>query len=164
VVVFPRASVLLLMAGGLLGACSDGLTDPAKLPVGSFNGRWDGAAWHGRSFAVLTHDTLFVFGHRPDPQYYYDEYIQARVVFTGRGSYFVPESAGQLAKITGGDAGYLPSAEGTLIVSGYDPNAGTLVGELTLTANHDGATWRARGAFHTPVYASFLEVPPVRNH
>lgn len=53
-----RARVLLTVLGALLSACSNGPGEPSELPLGSFAGQWDGAAWRGQAYAVLQGDTL----------------------------------------------------------------------------------------------------------
>lgn len=156
-----RRWVLSLLAVAAVGACN-GLADPSDQAMGSFVGRWDGEVWRGRAYAVLRGDTLHVVGHRPDPRYYYDEYVEARVLFTGPGRYAVPAKAGRLSKITGGDAGYFPDASGTLVVRSYDAQSRTVSGTVELRASHGGAVWEAQGQFHAPVYAGYDEVPPPR--
>lgn len=82
--------------------------------------------------------------------------------FSGRGTYSVAEAAGQLAKIVGADAGYFPSAAGTLTIDRYDAGARTVAGELRLHTEFDGSPWQATGRFQAPVYPSFQAVPPFR--
>ena len=153
---------LAALAAAILSACSSGPSDPSERQVGSFEGRWDGLPWRGRSYAVLQRDTLFVVGHRPDPKVYYDEYIRARVPFSGTGTYPIEGRAGQLAKISGGDAGYFPDATGTLTIRSYDAQARTVAGEISLRAESVNPAWHAQGEFHTPVYSSFAEVPSAK--
>jgi len=145
-------------AAALLAGCGDNL-----LPGddgGNFVGVWDGAAWTGRAWTVLQNDSLTVVGHRADPQHYYDEYVQAKVLFTGPGTYTISESAGQLAKITGGDAGYFPPASGTLVIRDYDAAAHTVSGDITLHAGSMQPAWNASGSFEAHVYTNFNQVPP----
>src|ERR1700741_1137473 len=150
--------------GGVLGR------DGARLPagdlwtapgsrLGTFDGTWDGAAWRGTAWAVLDGDSLTVVGHRPDPQYFYDEYVQARVRFAGPGTYPVPPSDGALAKIVGGDAGSFPPSDGTLVIYSYDAASHTISGALTLRAGSMSPAWNASGLFDAPVYSSFQAVP-----
>lgn len=153
---------LAALVAGILSACSLGPSDLSERRVGSFEGRWDGLPWRGHSYAVLQRDTLFVVGHRPDPMAYYDEYIRARVPFSGTGTYRIEGRAGQLAKIVGGDAGYFPDATGTLTIRSYDAQARTVAGEISLSAESVTPAWHAEGEFHTRVYSSFAEVPSAR--
>jgi hypothetical protein len=110
-------------------------------------------------YAVLQDDTLFIIAHRPDPKHFYDEYIRAKLQYTGPGSYAIPDPDGELMKITGGDAGYFPKAGGTLIVHGYSSQPLRVSGQLTLTADHSGTLWTADGEFDAPVYSSFAHIP-----
>lgn len=145
-------------AAALLAGCGDDLLPDEG--GGNFVGVWDGAAWSGRAWAVLQNDSLTVVGHRADPRYYYDEYVQAKVPFTGPGTYTIPESAGQLAKITGGDAGSFPPASGTLVIRAYDASAHTISGDLTLHAGSMQPAWNASGTFEAYVYTNSAQVPP----
>jgi hypothetical protein len=111
---------------------------------------------------VLQNDTLFIIAHRPDPEYFYDEYIHAKLRYTGPGSYAVPDSDGELRKITGGDAGHFPKAAGTLTVHGYSSQPHRVFGQLTLTADHFGTLWTVDGEFDAPVYSSFADIPWTR--
>jgi len=156
------ALVRAALAAAVLGGCSGGLLSDDGPGAGTFSGTWDGAAWNGRSYAVLHDDTMTVVGHRKDPQYYYDEYIQVQVAFTGPGTYAVSESAGVLKKITGGDAGFFPPAAGTLVIRGYDASAHTVAGQVTLRATSFQPAWDASGSFDAPVYSSFDQVPSSR--
>ncbi len=156
-----RTWLLPLLAAAALGACND-LVSPRDREVGSFVGSWDGQPWEGRSYAVLRDDTLHLVAHRPDPQFFYDEYIRASVPFRGAAAYQVPAAAGELAKITGGDAGYFPQASGNLLVTTYDAEGGTISGQIELRAPHDGRVWEAQGQFHARIYPSFQDVPPAR--
>lgn len=156
-----RTWVLAFAAVAALGAC-DVLTGSSDPEPGRFVGRWDGEAWRGRAYAVLRDDTLHVTGHRPDPRYYYDEYVSARVPFTGPGRYTVSLKEGRLSKMTGGDAGYFPDASGTLVIRSYDAAAATVTGSVELRAEHAGEVWVARGEFDAPVYARSQDVPQVR--
>ncbi len=157
-----RMLMQVVAAAGVLAACSDGLLAPGEREAGTFRGTWDGASWSGRSYAVLHDDTMTVVGHRKDPQYFYDEYIQARVAFTGPGTYAIGESGGQLGKIVGGDAGWTPPAAGTLVIRAYDASAHTVSGEVALRATSFTPAWDASGSFDAPVYSSFTQVPPAR--
>ena len=148
------------IAAGLLAGCADGLLPSRDGELGTFDGSWDGATWRGTAFAVLQGDSLTVVAHRPDPKYFYDEYVQVRVRFDGVGSYAVPEAAGGLSKITGGDAGYFPPAGGTLVITAYDAGSRAIAGSVTLRARSMNPEWIASGSFAAPVYSSLAEVPP----
>jgi hypothetical protein len=148
------------IAAGLLAGCSDGLLTSRDDELGTFDGTWDGATWRGTAYAVLQGDSLTVVGHRPDPKYFYDEYVQVRIRFTGPGTYTVPETAAGLAKITGGDAGSFPTADGTVVITGYDAGSRTISGAVILRARSMSPEWNASGSFAAPVYRSFAEVPP----
>jgi hypothetical protein len=151
---FSAIPLLLLVVSGCSGSPTGSSVDD-----GTFVGRWDGNRWEGHAYAVLQDDTLFIIAHRPDPEYFYDEYIHAKLPYTGPGSYAIPESDGELRKITGGDAGYFPKASGTLTVHDGPPEALRVSGQLTLTADHFGTLWTADGAFDAPVYSSFAHIP-----
>lgn len=157
----PRSVVrtwfLPLLAAAALGAC--GITE-ASPRVGTFDGEWDGDAWRGRAVAVLRDDTLWVTGHRPDPQYFYDEYVTARVPFRGPGAYTIRGDAGHLSRLTGGDAGSFTDAGGVLLVRSYDRAERVVTGTLTLRgADRD---WRVSGEFSAGVYDRSQDVPPAR--
>jgi hypothetical protein len=154
----PGSIVRMALAAGLLAGCSDILTSRDG-ELGTFDGTWDGATWRGSAYAVLQGDSLTVVGHRPDPRFFYDEYVQVRVRFDGPGSYPVPESDGMLSKIDGGDAGWMPYARGTLLVTAYDAGAGAVSGYVTLRASSFDPVWQASGNFTAPVYARFTDVP-----
>ena len=154
------AFVGMAIAAGLLAGCSDGLFGRGSLPRGTFDGSWDGAEWRGSAYAVLRHDSLFVVAHRPDPQYFYDEYVQAQVRFTGKGTYPIAETQARLSKITGGDAGWWSPSAGTLVIDGYDGHSHTVSGSVTLRGESMQPAWNASGRFDAPVYASFEQVPP----
>ena len=150
------ASVLLALAS----ACGESLLGPAPEGFGPFAGKWDGERWEAMGYAVLDGDTLHVVGHRPDPKYYYDEYVQVRVPYQGVGTYEIPAHRGSLAKITGGDAGYFPDAAGVLRITGYSAAEQRARGTLHLEADGPDGRWRFEdGAFEVPVYASFRDVP-----
>jgi len=153
------ALVGMVLASAVLGGCSGGLLPGGQAEPGTFSGTWDGAAWNGRSYAVLHHDTMTVVGHRKDPQYYYDEYIVVQVPFTGPGTYAVSESAGELKKLVGGDAGQFPPAAGTLVIQRYDASSHTVSGQVTLRATSLQPAWEASGSFDAPVYSSFDLAP-----
>lgn len=155
--------VRMALAAGVLAACSHGPASPGSLRPGTFDGSWDGAAWRGSAYAVLHGDSLTVVGHRPDPQFRYDEYVQARVRFTGPGPYSVAAHEGQLSKVVGGDAGSFPAAEGTLVIYAYDQAAHTILGSVTLRAGSVQPAWNATGRFEGPVYAGFQQVPQDRS-
>jgi hypothetical protein len=126
---------------------------------GSFVGQWDSRTWQGDAYAVLQGETLRFIAHRPDPQYLYDEYIEAELHFTGPGTYDIPLEAGRLSKVTGGDAGYFPSAAGSLVISEFDSETRTVAGTLALTAHHGGTEWVAAGQFSAPVFSEYQEIP-----
>lgn len=149
----------MAIAAGLLAGCSNGLLPSRDGGLGTFDGTWDGAAWRGSAYAVLQGDSLTVVGHRPDPKFFYDEYVQVRVRFDGPGTYSVPESDGMLSKIDGGDAGWMPYAGGTLLVTAYDAGSRTVSGYVTLRASSIAPAWQASGNFTAPVYARFADVP-----
>ncbi len=159
--IIRRAFVLPTLLGAILAACSSP-SHPSERLEGSFEGRWDDAPWRGRAYAVLRGDTLYVGAHRPDPKYFYDEHVQAQVLFSGAGTYPIRGRAGQLARITGGDAGHFPDAEGTLVVHSYNDQTRTVMGELYLHAESMQPAWQVQGQFRAPVYTSFTEVPPAR--
>lgn len=148
------------VAAVLLAGCADDLLPPDQ--GGNFVGVWDGAVWTGKAFAVLQNDSLTVVAHRKDPQYYYDEYVQAKVPFTGPGTYTIPESAGQLARIVGGDAGYFPPAAGTLVIRAYDASAHTVSGDVTLRATSMQPAWDATGSFEARVFTNFDQATSAR--
>lgn len=154
--------IALALAAGLTAACGDG-PFAASGGLGRFDGVWDGAAWRGSAYAVLQGDSLTLVGHRPDPKYFYDEYVQARIRFTGPGTYAVPESDGQLAKITGGDAGWFPPSGGTLVVRAYSAGERTISGTITLRSTTPSLEWNASGDFDAPVYTRFTDVPVDRS-
>jgi hypothetical protein len=151
---FSAIPLLLLLLSGCSGSPTASSVDP-----GTFVGRWDGSRWEGHAYAVLQNDTLFIIAHRPDPEYFYDEFIRAKLPYTGPGSYAVPEPDGELMKITGGDAGHFPRAGGTLTVHGYSSHPHRISGQLELTADHFGTLWTADGEFDAPVYSSFGDIP-----
>jgi hypothetical protein len=150
----------MALAAGLLAGCSGGLFGIGSLQQGTFEGTWDGAAWRGNAYAVLQGDSLTVVGRRPDPKYFYDEYVRVRVRFTGPGTYPVAESQGELGKIVGGDAGWFPPSAGTLVIDSYDQGSHTVSGSVTLRAESMQPAWDASGRFEAPVYSSFQQVPP----
>lgn len=149
----------MAIAGGLLAGCSDGLLTSRESELGTFDGTWDGATWRGTAYAVLQGDSLTVVGHRADPKFVYDEYVTATIRFAGPGSYSVAEPAGQLSKITGGDAGWMPRADGTLLITAYDAGSRTVSGYVTLRARSFDPEWQADGSFTAPVYPSLADVP-----
>lgn len=155
-----KTALCAATATALLAGCADDLLPDDT--GGNFVGTWDGAAWTGQAYAVLQNDSLTVVGHRADPQHFYDEYVQARVRFTGPGTYAIPESAGQLAQIVGGDAGTFPPAAGTLVIRDYDASAHTLSGDITLRAGSVQPAWDVSGTFRAYVYGSFDQVPTTR--
>lgn len=155
-----KTTLCAAAAATLLAGCSDVLYPGDG--VGTFTGTWDGTEWRGRAYAVLQDDSLTVIGHRPDPQYFYDEYVQAKVRYTGPGTYTIAESAGQLAKITGGDAGYFPPAQGTLVISAFNQATHSVSGTITLHAGSMQPAWNASGSFDAYVYTNFKQVPPAR--
>ena len=154
--------VRMAIAAGLLAGCADGLLAPDG-ELGTFDGTWDGASWRGSAYAVLQDDSLTVVAHRPDPQYFYDEYIQARVRFDGAGTYPVPEAAGLLSKIVGGDAGSIPPAAGTVVITGYDAGSRRVSGFVSLRARSVNPEWHATGSFTAPVYRNWGDVPADRS-
>jgi hypothetical protein len=154
------AYVGMALAAGFLAGCSDGLLGRGSLQRGTFEGSWDGDEWRGSAYAVLQNDSLTVVAHRPDPKYFYDEYVRIQVRFKGRGLYPVAESHGQLSKITGGDAGWMSPSAGTLVIDGYDESSHVVSGSLSLRAESMQPAWHASGRFDAPVYASFQQVPP----
>ena len=128
--------------------------------LGVVSGEWDGAAWRGYGYAVVSGEGILLVGHRPDPHYYYDEFVRAWFPFTGVGTYGVPDSTGALWKIVGGDAGEMPFAAGELRVTFADAGPRTLRGTLSLDAASRG--WHFRlGTFDVPVYSSWALVPNV---
>jgi hypothetical protein len=141
-------------------ACSD---DPVGLRTegyGRFAGIWNGEAWSGLGYAVIRNDTLFLVGHRPDSQYYYDEYVNVSTPFTGTGTYEIDPAEGRLSSITGGDAGYFPSASGTLSVTLYESESRRLEGTVSLVSASAGLPWTFEdGTFDVPIYREFSEVP-----
>ena len=145
-----------LLALGTLAAC-DGVFS-SRAAAGTFDGEWDGATWRGNAYAVLQHDTMTVVGHRPDPTYFYDEYVQARVHFTGPGTYALTAEQGALSQIVGGDAGSFTGAVGTLVVKSYDAGSHAVSGELRLDAAGP-ETWHVTGSFQASVYPSAALVP-----
>jgi hypothetical protein len=145
--------LLLLVAG-----CSGSPTS-SNVDRGAFIGRWDGSRWEGHAYAVLQNDTLFILAHRPDSKYFYDEYVHAKLQYAGPQTYSIPESAGELRKITGGDAGYFPKAGGTLTVHEHSLHPHRISGDLVLTADHFGTLWTVEGQFEAPVFSSFSEIP-----
>jgi len=152
----------VLLAATLAGCGGEG---PAAPPsgLGTVRGRWDGAAWDGRGYAVLHGNTLHLVGHRPDPRSFYEELVRARVPFRGVAAYQVGADAASLEQITGGDAGYLPSATGELRVTDYHAGTDRVRGTLWLVSANPHLPWRFEdGTFHVPVYARWEDVPPVR--
>src|SRR5688500_10019455 len=85
----PRLSALaaaaLLAAAGCVSG--DPLSPPPVAGLGTLEGRWDGEEWRGYGYAVLSADTLYLVGHRPDPKYFYDEVVQVQVPFRGAAAY-----------------------------------------------------------------------------
>ncbi|CAA9298898.1 MAG: hypothetical protein AVDCRST_MAG68-242 [uncultured Gemmatimonadetes bacterium] len=154
--------LLLALFLTLLAACDRGSTGPSDGRFGSFQGRWDGDPWHGLSYAVMDGDTLQIVGHRPDPKVYYDEFVVARIRFTGPGVYPVSGRAGHLSKLVGGDAGYFHDAGGTVIISGHDARERTVTGSVSLVADRADPDWRVDGTFSAPVYLDYRDVPRVR--
>jgi hypothetical protein len=128
---------------------------------GTVQGQWNDTSWSGLGYAVLHDDTLEIVGHRPDPRYYYDEYVRARVAFRGVGHYQVDAEEGSLRQITGGDAGHFPRSTGELRVGEYDAAAGRVRGTLALVSVEAHLPWRFEyGRFDVPVYAHWADVPP----
>jgi hypothetical protein len=160
-------SLIAVLFAPILGGCGRDTVAPQPLApragLGTFDGRWDGAAWHGYGYAVLVADTLFVVGHRPDPRYYYDEYVRARVLFHGVATYAVSAGMASLEQIVGGDAGYFPDAAGELDVTEYDASAARVRGVVQLASVEPSHPWKfEQGAFDVPVYARWQDVPRVR--
>jgi len=146
----------------LVVGCSDGPAAPVIDGTGEFTGAWDGSAWLGRGYAVLRGDTLHLIGHRPDTQYYYDEYVNLHFENRGSGTYALPGSgAARLMKITGGDAGWFPDAIGRVTIR-VGPTS--VSGSLELYADGpDGKLWRfERGRFSVPLYEEWSAVPVLR--
>jgi hypothetical protein len=147
-----RLAAVLLAAAG---CASDDPAAPSAIEgLGSLAGRWDGKEWRGYGYAVLQRDTLFLVGHRPDPQYFYDERVRARVPFRGAGTYELAVKDASLEQITGGDAGYFPGATGELQLTQYDATAARVRGTLRLTAAEHGFAWRfEQGSFGGGLHA-----------
>ena len=144
-----------------ISACGGGgptALGPAE-GFGPFTGRWDGESWRGYGFAVVRDDSLFLSAHRPDPRYYYDEYVRVATPFAGIGTYEIAADGGRLAKMTGGDAGHFPSASGTLRVTSYEIGSGTIKGTIALVSAKEALPWTFLGAFSVPIYESFEAVP-----
>jgi hypothetical protein len=143
----------------LVASCGRDPAAPVIEGTGEFSGTWDGTRWLGRGYAVIDGETLFLVGHRPDPRYYYDEFVRVELEHRGNGTYSVPESgSARLEKVTGGDAGYFPDASGTLTISS---NSEKVSGFVELQAlGPDGKLWRfKRGRFSVPVYHGFTDSP-----
>jgi len=156
------AAVLLAAAGCVSG---DPLSPPPVAGLGTLEGRWDGEAWRGYGYAVLSADTLYLVGHRPDPKYFYDEVVQVQVPFRGAATYPLTVKEATLRQITGGDAGYFPGAVGELRVTHHDRAAARIQGTISLTAAEQSFRWRFEdGTFDAPVYARWEDVPRVRGH
>jgi len=155
-----KTTLCAVAAAALLGGCADDLLPDEG--GGNFVGTWNGTVWTGQAYAVLRNDSLTVVGHRADPQHAYDEYVQARVRFTGPDTYTFAESDGQLAQVVGGDAGTFPPAAGTLVIRDYNASAHTISGDITLHAGSVQPAWDVSGTFQAYVYASFTEVPTTR--
>ena len=145
----------------VLACGGDGPTDPeSDEGFGPFTGKWNGEEWQGLGAAVIRNDSLYLAGHRPDPQFYYDEYVNVATPFTGEGTYEIDADGGRLSSVTGGDAGFFPEASGTLRITGYDPESRTLTGTVELTSARESLPWTfLDGAFSVPVYESFAAVP-----
>lgn len=160
----------VLTIGTLLGAAvaaGCGGRDPVspRADLGSFVGRWDGASWRGQGYAVLAADTLYLVGHRPDARYFYDEYVRVKVRFQGEATYTLESSDAAMWQVTGGDAGYLPSAAGEMRVTRYDATAARISGTVRLATTGGTHTWRFDdGTFAVPVFADWAEVPPPTRH
>ena len=154
--------VAVLVASALHACDGDDPFEPA-LGLGTFEGRWDGLEWRGQGYAVLVGDTLYVTGHRPDPRYFYDEFVRARVPFTGAATYAVDSTRAELQQIVGGDAGHSASARGELRVTAYDAAARRVRGTVQLTTVRPEMPWRFEGGvFDVPVYVSWSDVPRLR--
>jgi hypothetical protein len=128
---------------------------------GPFEGEWDGRAWRGRGYVVLTGDSLFLFGHRrPVDEQFYDEIVRVSIAFNGVGSYTIVGEHAQLGKVVGGDAGYFTSASGVLEIARADRINLRAEGTLELRGqSHDG-TWRLeRVTFNVPIYTRFDQPP-----
>ncbi len=105
-------------------------------------------------------DTLYLFGHRPDPRYFYDEYVNIQVPFRGAGRYALATSDASLWQITGGDAGHFLGAAGELHVTRYDAAGARLRGTVRLAGAERGLSWRfEQGSFDVPVYTDRADVP-----
>lgn len=156
-------TVFLCLTGAFSAGCLESTTAPARTEGpelrGSFAGHWDSETWQGDAYAVLQGETLFLIAHRPDPRYFYDEYIEAELHFTGPGTYDIAREAGRLSKITGGDAGYFPSAAGLLVVREFDSATRTVAGTLVLTADHNQTEWVVEGQFTAPVFSESRQIP-----
>ena len=155
------ARLIAAVCAMVISACGG---DPTALdPVegfGPFTGRWNGESWRGYGYAVVRNDSLFLVAHRPDPRYYYDEYVRVTTPFAGRGTYEIAADGGRLAQVTGGDAGHFPSASGTLRVTSYEIGSGMMKGTVSLVSANDALPWTfVGGAFSVPVYESFAAVP-----
>ena len=152
--------LLTLVVLALAGCANDGF-EPMR-GFGTFEGQWDGMEWHGQGYAVLVNDTLYITGHRPDPDVYYDEFVQVRVPFTGAATYTLDAAHGALKQVTGGDAGYMSGARGELRVTQYDAQGARVRGTLQLTSVLPGLNWRFdSGSFDVPIYDSWAEIPLV---
>ncbi len=147
-------------------ACSDDSIAPVPLEnFGSFSGRWNGDVWQGYGSAVIRNDSLYLRGHRRDPRYYEDEYVDVATPFAGVGTYEIDADGGRLSSITGGDAGHFPEASGTLRITGYDLESRVLKGTVELVSVREALPWTfLDGEFTVLVYDSFdaVPIPPCR--
>jgi hypothetical protein len=148
------------LAAFVIISCSGDPLAPLPDGFGRFTGIWDGDSWSGLGYAVIRNDTLFLVGHRPDPKYYHDEYVDVSTPFTGTGTYTIDPAEGHLSMVVGGDAGFFRSASGILSVTRYESESRTLEGTVSLVAASASATWTFEdGRFRVPIYDDFGDVP-----
>jgi len=150
----------ILAIVGLVG-CSDGGVDPLFPDTRAFTGTWNGDAWSGSGYAIIRNDSLFLVGRRQSNTSYYDEYVTVTTLFTGIGVYAIHGNEGRLSSIVGGDAGYFPSAAGTLAITRDAGDPRTLEGTLSLTSVDKNLPYKfSDGRFRVRVYSDFDQVPP----
>lgn len=155
----PVRSLMLRMALPAvlwLSACGDSLVGPPPSGFGKFDGRLNGAEWHGYGWAVLSNDTLYLFGRRDiNTETGVAEELRFSAAFLGQADHSINNAVH--AQVDRGSAEFSPRASGQMRIVTYD--GVVLIGTVSVANSGSGAWTFEAGDFDVPVFFSFEEVP-----
>ena len=155
----PVRSVMLrlaLPAALMLSACGDSLVGPPPSGFGKFDGRLNGAEGHGYGWAVISNDTLYLFGRRDiNTETGAAEELRFATHFLGQSNH--PITNAVHAEVDGATAEFSSGASGQMSVVTYD--GVVLIGTISVAATGTGGWTFEAGSFDVPVFFTFEEVP-----